>query len=1249
MPIGRLFYEIAGDASKLDAELRRAQENLKGFDVKVSAAGQRLISSFQDTLNPTKALTEQLQLLQMAGQKNSDIWAVMGGKFKTAADQAKRFGQEIPAGAQAFLNFGKSIDGAGMSVDSLGKSLQEFASNPLHALQSGMTSLLEKVGPIGVGLGAVATGAVTAMAGIFHMAEQTVEAAHQIENLSFQTGLSVVQVQSLSSAARLMGVESDAVIRGISALNIQLGKLGGGDFTKAMVALGISLEDAGGKMKTPLQLLGEFRDVLLTIQDPSERVEVALAAVGRKHLELARLLLNTKENWQALAEYIEKHGSPFTQDQLNRVDQYAEKVHKLEIAFDGFWNKIKRGSVDAAAGILRMQVLLDPAYWKALFTGQGAEFWKKFTEGVDEATKKTQELAAAGVKAGESVGLQTIREHDLFIEREKARTQAKDFVDLRMKLAEAEREFERATQKGTNAQIKAAADRVIGLKLELAALEEFSKVRQKVADLGIKYRQTENSGLAQANEYLSAAAALWKALKEPISEVDRLTKEYNDTVRDLNYSTSEAMAKTNKAMYRDMLDVLPKITKETNDAMDSILLVNKRTGVDVADVWKRQVSTIVSDFSRGFADVIFAGKSFGETLKNIFIDMGKSIVRGLVETLFAPLERYLVRALAGLMGVGTAAAGTGGGGDFGLGGPGVGGLIGGAFGSLAGLAGGAGGLAAMLMPGGFAGKVAGGVGAGLLGGAGAITAGLIPGMGAASFGSALEFMSSGAGLFGSGGLMGMGAMTVPAIGAAAIGLYYGIKALIGKSTEKAGSMEVLRDLGVDISKDAFKGFTSKFIDPSEAWGIRKDLYMSPAFLSQVAGPTAEQEGRMDQFLQSLEQVKTSWGTFNFRGAFELGKATGDWAELNKQFVDAFEHSSELEKMLPNWETQLLAVSDATETVTTANDALKNSITALRDAISSSVTTTDDMWNTFLKTGVITDEFAQKIRDLGGDIAKFQELAGDIGEMSGLQTQLTTIDDLIGRLQALQPQATAISDLFAGKLNEAGLTALGLNPQELAPFASMTSMVQGWQQAVSQFQQTGTLVPQGLIEQGLSQYGGAAGATALTNYAAGFNTITPLLLTDTFDSLQKAYQDQITTTLDYLNQFRSQTVQKITDLNAAINDAKKSVVDELDKILASLNQIVSNTALSPTVPTAPVTVTDAGNPVVPANPDLTDIAFPLPAPGRGATQWPSPAPQYQTVHIHMENSVFYSPEEWEDKLEQGLISLRRRASTALSFA
>ena len=78
-------------------------------------------------------------------------------------------------------------------------------------------------------------------------------------------------------------------------------------------------------------------------------------------------------------------------------------------------------------------------------------------------------------------------------------------------------------------------------------------------------------------------------------------------------------------------------------------------------------------------------------------------MRALIETLFMPLQRYLVQILGGLMSVGTAsAAGGGGGGLSGLGGLAMGGL-----GALAGFAGGGALAGAAFMPGGFAGKVAG--------------------------------------------------------------------------------------------------------------------------------------------------------------------------------------------------------------------------------------------------------------------------------------------------------------------------------------------------------------------------------------------------------------------------------------------------------------------------------------------------------------------------------------------------------------
>jgi hypothetical protein len=55
MPIGRLFFEIAGDTSRLNASLREAIKTAEDAGVKITRAGQSFISKFDEALNPTSA------------------------------------------------------------------------------------------------------------------------------------------------------------------------------------------------------------------------------------------------------------------------------------------------------------------------------------------------------------------------------------------------------------------------------------------------------------------------------------------------------------------------------------------------------------------------------------------------------------------------------------------------------------------------------------------------------------------------------------------------------------------------------------------------------------------------------------------------------------------------------------------------------------------------------------------------------------------------------------------------------------------------------------------------------------------------------------------------------------------------------------------------------------------------------------------------------------------------------------------
>ncbi len=110
-----------------------------------------------------------------------------------------------------------------------------------------------------------------------------------------------------------------------------------------------------------------------------------------------------------------------------------------------------------------------------------------------------------------------------------------------------------------------------------------------------------------------------------------------------------------------------------------------------------QVSTVFTDFSRSLTDLIFEGGKFGDVMKNVVTEIGKTIVRVLIEGAFKQLMGSIADALAGMEGLfgklgswlggtGNAAAGAASGGTGGLYGSG-GGAGGAAAGGVASIVG----------------------------------------------------------------------------------------------------------------------------------------------------------------------------------------------------------------------------------------------------------------------------------------------------------------------------------------------------------------------------------------------------------------------------------------------------------------------------------------------------------------------------------------------------------------------------------
>ena len=264
---------------------------------------------------------------------------------------------------------------------------------------------------------------------------------------------------------------------------------------------------------------------------------------------------------------------------------------------------------------------------------------------------------------------------------------------------------------------------------------------------------------------------------------------------------------------------------------------------------------------QGLTDNILAWEGWGETLKNFVKSLAQSLLDSFLGGLLSPLQNALANIGSGIGNWFFNAIGLGGGG-----GGGRGGLISGGLGTAGGL-------------GGIFGS---GTGTGLgLGGLGS------------AMGSAGNFL--------------LGLATNPwtiGIAGALAAAWAGVNIARGPNSYEAASEEVARDFGgVQMSDDDIRAlFNALGISEKDAWDVRKDILSSPVGLSWIY-MFAEQQGRTQQFMESLRNVQTSWGNLDLSGAFSSGMQTGDWTTLNSMFEQHFAGHG-LETAIQDWRSRV---------------------------------------------------------------------------------------------------------------------------------------------------------------------------------------------------------------------------------------------------------------------------------------------------------------------------------------------------------
>ena len=295
---------------------------------------------------------------------------------------------------------------------------------------------------------------------------------------------------------------------------------------------------------------------------------------------------------------------------------------------------------------------------------------------IDELSLRILQIEDNMGAAGDAADGWTSKQADLIDSINQFKQRAKEAATSTSEFTEEAKDLSGSISTQLTPKVKGSTDRLIDMNIAMANAIALS---QNLAISGSRLGSAQdNLGRAtadaleiqkQQNEKLAFGSISFEDIRNATVAAEISAREYGSGVKKVKGELDDLTAEQAK---------------------------NAKSTKDWGDAWSRQISTIVTDFSAGVADLIFEGKSLSETMVGIFKELGKTIVRGLIETLFDPVKNKLTDLLGGLLG-------------------GIPGLGGSAGGSAAGAAGGIFKGGASILTGGLSNIIGGALG-GLLGG-----------------------------------------------------------------------------------------------------------------------------------------------------------------------------------------------------------------------------------------------------------------------------------------------------------------------------------------------------------------------------------------------------------------------------------------------------------------------------------------------------------------------------------------------------
>jgi hypothetical protein len=186
----------------------------------------------------------------------------------------------------------------------------------------------------GAAIGAAFAAAAAAMG---YAIKRAIDDADRLDELSQSLGVSVESLSALRYAAELSGVSIESFSTAIKMLSVNIARFASGDTTTAsarvFTALGISVLDASGKIKSADAIMLEIAAKFALYADGATKTAAAMALFGKAGAAMIPFLNAGRDGIKQLTDEAAKLGIVISGQTAAAAGKFNDTLHSLSVIF----------------------------------------------------------------------------------------------------------------------------------------------------------------------------------------------------------------------------------------------------------------------------------------------------------------------------------------------------------------------------------------------------------------------------------------------------------------------------------------------------------------------------------------------------------------------------------------------------------------------------------------------------------------------------------------------------------------------------------------------------------------------------------------------------------------------------------------------------------------------------------------------------------------------------------------------------